>query len=365
MTRKWLILLLAATVTGCDIKGVPSGVTNPVDQSASTPAAEFKQAGTVISDLTNTLKAAQATIPQSGAPSSQGYRTANMDSWSHSGWVFVEDQADGTVKRSRKVQKIQDGTVVEDIDQTLEYKDFDNMTGATWARRTEVVNTSATKPIGTYVMEGKSLSNDVDLTSTFTNTHGSRSYKVTQSKVDSNTTKWVLVGELPDGGKANLNMTQSSEPSSMVDGKWLPGKFTFAIEGTVTTHAGATVGMERRLESSYSPNGMYTETRNSDSWKLVLHPNFNLIFDQVAEFDGKSSTTVAQTRTLLAMVKDDAGSESTKVDLAEYSNDFLKYPTGIITYADSTKEEVDFAFAGDLNAIFSEVGGVNAFRIFY
>lgn len=330
MTRKWLLLLLAATVAGCDFNGIPSGVTNPVDQSASAPAAQFKQAKAVIADLVTTLKDAQSSIPR-GASQAQGYRTAAMAPGG--GWSADEQQSDGSLKRTRKVQ-----TTAEDIDQTLEHKD----SGA-WVRRTEVVNASATRPIGTYVFEGVSTETNIDLTTTFTSGTVTRSYKSTKTKND-NTTTWTLVGDLPDGGKVDLKAVNVQEQGGTVNGKPMTGKLTTTVTGIVTTPGGKVIDMGRNLESGYSS----TTSEYFDSWGLGLDPSFNLTLEQVASIEGSSANPTS--RTLSAKVRDEAGSETAKVDLADAPMNFFQYPLGTITYSDDTKEEVDFNFAGDLNS---------------
>ncbi|MNY55320.1 hypothetical protein D3C86_1912870 [compost metagenome] len=50
----------------------------------------------------------------------------------------------------------------------------------------------------------------------------------------------------------------------------------------------------------------------------------------------------------MAKVQDEAGAKTADVELGEAPLDYFKYPIGIITYSDNTKEDVDFSFAGDL-----------------
>jgi hypothetical protein len=330
MKKQWLFLLLAATIAGCDYKGIPSGVSDPTDKSATTPVVEFKQAKAVIADLATTLKDAQASIPR-GASQTQSYRTAAVAP--AGGWTADEQQSDGSLKRTRKVK-----TATEDIDQTLEHKD----SGA-WVRRSEVVNASATRPVGTYIIEGVSTEASIDLTTTFTNGTATRSYKSTKTKSE-NTTTWTLVGELPDGGKVDLKAVNIQEQGGTVNGKPMNGMLTTTLTGKVTTAGGKVIDMRRNLESGYDS----TSSEYFDSWGLGLHPSFNLTLEQVASTEGSSPNPTS--RTLVAKVRDEAGTKTADVELGDVPLDYFKYPMGTITYGDNTKEDLDFGFAGDLNS---------------
>lgn len=329
MKKQWLLLLLAATIVGCDYKGSPTGVSDHTDTSASTPVVEFKQAKAVISDLVTTLKDAQASIPR-GVSQAQGYRTASVGG---NGWSADEQQSDGILKRTRKVQ-----VSSEDIDQILEYKD----SGA-WVRRTEVVNGSVTRPVGIYVIEGVSTEASIDLTTTFTNGQVSRSYKSTKAKSE-NTTTWTLIGELPDGGKVDLKAVNVQAQGGTVNGKPMDGKLTTTVTGTVTTAGGKVIDMGRNLESGYDS----TSSEYFDSWGLGLHPSFNLTLEQVASTEGSSPNPTS--RTLVARVRDEAGTKTADVELGDAPLDYFMYPRGVITYGDNTKEDLDFGFVGDLNS---------------
>ncbi|MNR75527.1 hypothetical protein D3C72_61600 [compost metagenome] len=329
MKKQWLLLLLAATIAGCDYKGSPSVVSDHTDTSANTPVVEFKQAKVVISDLVTTLKDAQESIPR-GVSQAQGYRTTSVGG---NGWSADEQQSDGTIKRTRKVQ-----TSAEDIDQILEHKN----SGA-WVRRTEVVNVSATRPVGIYVIEGVSTEASIDLTTTFTNGTVSRSYNSTKIKSD-NTTTWTLIGELPDGGKVDLKAVNVQEQGGTVNGKSMTGKLTTTVTGKVTTTGGKEIDMGRDLESGYDS----TSSEYFDSWGLGLHPSFNLTLEQVVSTEGSSPNPTS--RTLVAMVRDKAGAKTADVELGVAPLDYFKYPMGVITYGDNTTEDLDFGFAGDLNS---------------
>jgi hypothetical protein len=329
MKKQWLLLLLAATIAGCDYKGTPTGVSDPTDRSASTPTVEFKQAKVTIVDLLATLKDAQDSIPH-GVSQPQGYRIASAGP---NGWTADEQLSDGTLKRTRKIQ-----TASEDIDQTLEHKD-----AGAWVRRTEVVNASATRPVGSYVIEGVSTEASIDLTTSFTNGQVLRSYKSTKAKSE-NTTTWTLIGDLPDGGKVDLKAVNIQEQGGTVNGKPMNGKLTTTVTGKVITAAGKVIDMGRNLESGYDS----TSSEYFDSWGLGLHPSFNLTLEQVASTEGSSPSPTS--RTLVAKVRDEAGAKTADVELGDVALDYFKYPMGIITYGDNTKEDLDFGFAGDLNS---------------
>ena len=329
MKKQWLLLLLAATIAGCDYKGTPTGVSDPTDKSANTPSVEFKQAKAVIADLVTTLKDAQASIPR-GASQLQGYHITSVG---FNGWSSDEQQSDGALKRTRKIQ-----TATEDIDQTLEHKG-----AGAWVRRTEVVNDSVTRPVGTYVIEGVSTEASIDLMTTFTNGQVSRSYKSTKTKSEITTT-WTLIGELPDGGKVDLKAVNVQEQGGTVNGKPMNGKLTTTVTGKVTTAGGKVIDMGRDLESGYDS----TSSEYFDSWGLGLHPSFNLTLEQLASTEGSSPNPTS--RTLVAKVRDEAGAKTADVELGDAPLDFFKYPMGVITYGDNTKEGLDFGFAGDLNS---------------